>query len=196
MAYHGYVPTLQQFLSSRDEPKVLEVGIDLGTTCIPLVVSMAENTSTFLYLGIDVAVREHVSITVANLGDAVRHNTKLVQDNSLNVLPMLVAEKMKFDVVLLDGDHNYYTVSQELNYIQHLVKDDGIILIDDYNGKWAERDLWYAARDGYQDNKLVTQPIETEKHGVAIAVNEWLAQHPELEGSSPIKGEPILIRRK
>jgi predicted O-methyltransferase YrrM len=187
---------LQNFLATREHPSVLEVGVDAGTTCIPLVVSMAENTSTFTYIGIDVKINDHVSITTAYLGDAVRHNTHFVQDNSLSVLPKIVSEKMKFDVLLLDGDHNYHTVSQELAYVLDLVKDDGIILIDDYNGKWAENDLWYSEREEYRDNQLVTKPVETSKHGVAAAVNEWLSQHPELEGSSPIKGEPLLIRRK
>lgn len=119
-----------------------------------------------------------------------------VEGNSLDVLPKMINEKMKFDVVLLDGDHNYYTVAKEMALIGELVQPNAMIICDDYSGRWAEKDMWYAERKGYEGNKHVTAPIETEKHGVKIAIDEWLNSHPEWQKAQPIPGEPILLVRK
>ena len=70
-----------------------------------------------------------------------------------------------------------------------------LVVCDDYEGRWSERDLWYSERDGYQDVKAATPRVETEKHGVKAAVDEWLAAHPQWQKSQPIKGEPVVLRR-
>jgi predicted O-methyltransferase YrrM len=120
----------------------------------------------------------------------------LIGDNSLRVLPNMIAQGMKFDVVLLDGDHNYHTVSQELRSLERLVHDHSIIVIDDYDGRWSERDLWYAEREGYEAVKQATARVDTDKHGVKPAVDEWLAAHPEWKKYQPIAGEPILLTKQ
>jgi hypothetical protein len=146
-------------------------------------------------LGVDVLVQESVILQLVNIDREPEQQAHLHTANSLVALPDLIRQCLKFDIILLDGDHNYHTVIQELKFIEELIHDHGMIVIDDYDGKWANRDLWYAEREGYQNVPCVTPRVETLKHGVKLAVDDWLARHPEWKIHKPIPGEPILLMR-
>lgn len=197
MAYHGYIPAIKNFLSQIQQPSVLEIGLDKGITTLPLLVFMARYHEKFSFVGVDVLIQEPLMIMLNNI-DISKTNqlVALQQDSSLNVMPKLVESASKFDLILLDGDHNYYTVSKELTYLEQLSNDNTIVIIDDYHGRWANRDLWYAEREGYENISQVTKKIETEKQGVKPAVDEFLESHPHWESLVPIQGEPIVLRRK
>lgn len=165
---------------------------------IPLVVAMASaDTDKFVHIGVDIKIQDSVKLMIKYLGPSVSASTFLFEGNSLNLLPGLIDQNFTFDVVLLDGDHNYHTVSQELTYLEKLVNPDGIVVIDDYDGKWSTRDLWYAERQGYEDNKLVTTPVVGEKQGVKPAVDDWLVLNPNWILTKPIpEGEPVILSRR
>lgn len=61
---------------------------------------------------------------------------------SLEVLPHLQGS---FDCILIDGDHNWYTVYNELKLIfeRGLLAPGGIIFLHDVDWPWARRDLYY-----------------------------------------------------
>ena len=187
---------MKGFLHSlKHPPRVLEVGIDAGTSLIPLLVFLTRTREEFYVVGVDIKVREQLAITLNNIDVSDKQNLHLVEANSLDVMPKLIESNMKFDLLLLDGDHNYHTVSKELQYLDALLEEGGMAIIDDYEGRWAEKDLWYAERDGYQDVKIATQKIDTEKHGVKTAVDEFLEGTAKWTTSRPIGGEPIVLTR-
>ena len=183
-----------QILSKKPAPRVLEIGVDRGVTMFPLVTAMAGYCESFMYMGVDVKVQDSVRFTLNYMPPPIPGSCFLMERNSLDILPELVEQQMKFDLILLDGDHNYHTVSKELEYMDSLLVQDGLMVIDDYDGKWADRDLWYADRDGYEENKLVTRPVESEKSGVKPAVDEWLAR-VGWNSAKMIQGEPLLVSR-
>lgn len=196
MAYHGYIPIIKQFLLETESPKILEVGLDRGVTTIPVIAFLCRTQKKFEFTGIDVLLQEPLLITLRNIDMASEQQVKLFQDSSLNVLPKLVEESKKFNVILLDGDHNYYTVSKELEYLNSLVEDDGIVIIDDYHGRWSDKDLWYAEEKGYENVSQATKKIETDKHGVKPAVDEFVEANPGWEMSTLMQGEPVVLRKK
>jgi len=61
---------------------------------------------------------------------------------SLEVLPKLTSP---FDCILIDGDHNWYTVYHELNVIRekNLLRTGGLIFFHDVDWPWARRDMYY-----------------------------------------------------
>lgn len=198
MSYVGYIPLVKKYFEIIPPDytiSVLEVGVDKGTTLIPIVAWLARNREKFVAVGIDVLPQESVSLMLMNLDCRGEQLVYYLEKNSLEFMPDLVGRNVKFDVVLLDGDHNYHTVSNEMKHLEPLLHEHSIVVIDDYDGRWSEKDLWYAERDGYSDVNIATKRIETEKHGVKAAVDEWLEAHPEWKKSQPIPGEPILITR-
>jgi Methyltransferase domain len=61
---------------------------------------------------------------------------------SLEVLPQL---RESFDCILIDGDHNWYTVYNELRVIseRNLLRRGGVIFFHDVEWPWGRRDLYY-----------------------------------------------------
>lgn len=197
MSHHGYIPLVKQFLHQlKHPPTFMEVGVDRGVTFLSVVTFLARTRPEFLAVGVDIMVQDAVSIMLQHLDLQQKQAAYLLESNSLEALPKMVDQGMKFDVVMLDGDHNYHTVATEMRLLEHLVHDHGIIVIDDYDGRWSDRDLWYAERPGYEDVKSATPRVETDKHGVKPAVDEWLSTHPEWKVAKPVGGEPILLMKQ
>lgn len=61
---------------------------------------------------------------------------------SLEVLPKL---HDPFDCILIDGDHNWYTVYHELKmiYDRELLKRGGIVFLHDVEWPWGRRDMYF-----------------------------------------------------
>jgi len=196
MAYHGYISGIKNYLSKVKNPRVLEVGLCKGATTIPIIVFLSRVHKDFEFIGVDILLQESLLITLNNIDMMPSQKMFLCQDSSLNLFPKFCEEKKKFDVLLLDGDHNYYTVSKELEYLDSLTHENSLVIIDDYHGRWSEKDLWYSEREGYESLQNVTKRIETEKHGVKPAVDDFLAKNSNWELSTPISGEPVLLKRK
>lgn len=196
MAYHGYIPFIKKTILDLENPKILEVGLDKGMTTVPLVVFLTRTRESYEFVGIDILFQEHLKIIFQNIEIGKQQKIKFYEDSSLNVIPKLVEKSEVFDIVLLDGDHNYYTVSKELEYLENLVSEKGIVIIDDYNGRWANKDLWYSEREGYENSTSATKRIETEKHGVKSAVDEFLERNLNWESFDLMSGEPVILRRK
>jgi predicted O-methyltransferase YrrM len=200
MAAHGYVNLLKQYLYQQlpkeHVPTVLEVGVDRGVMLLSLIVFLVRTRPQFVAIGVDILVQDQVKLMLQNIDRTPQQQAYCIEGNSLEVLPKMVDQGMKFDVLLLDGDHNYHTVSEELKHLEALTRPGAIVICDDYDGRWSERDMFYAERPGYEDVKIATPKVETDKHGVKPAIDEWLEEHPTWQKSQPIPGEPVLLMRK
>lgn len=196
MAYHGYIPYMKTYLAGVQSPKVLEVGLDRGVTTIPVITFLARVHKNFEFTGVDVLLQESLVITLNNIDYFEGQKVFLNQGNSLEILPALSKGGHKYDLILIDGDHNYYTVKKELEHLTSLSTDNTVVIIDDYHGRWSDRDMWYSDRPGYEGVDVTTKPVETEKHGVKPAVDEFLEDNPDWFLSSPIKGEPVMLTRR
>lgn len=195
MAYFGYRPMIKQFLSQLNHsPSLIEVGVDKGITLIPIVAFLARTRPEFTVIGVDILVQESTRLILQELDLQNQQRCHLVQENSLTFLPKL--KGMKFDVVLIDGDHNYHTVKEELQHLNDLTHDRSLVIIDDIDGRWAGKDLWYADREGYEVCSIATKPIVTEKQGGDVALQEFLAENLQWKLSKPIlNGEPVVLTR-
>lgn len=196
MSYHGLLPLCKGFLDSLHKdasPKVLEVGVDRGVSFITLTTFLARTRESFASIGVDIKIQEQVQIMLANLDLQASQQSYLIEDNSLTVLPKMIEQNMKFDLVLLDGDHNYHTVSKEMSLLSSLVTENSLIVIDDYDGRWSNRDLWYAERPDYETVSVATKPVSTDKTGVQPAVDEWLEKNSSWKKFKLTSGEPIVL---
>ena len=208
MAYWGYINFVKNFLSEkcRPVPTALEIGIDSGQSFVPLYSYMLNNFDTFSLMGCDILYKKEVEVML----DLIKHESKPGQDlniykgSSLELLPQLLKSKKEqnhsgIDVIMIDGDHNYYTVSKELSCCKDLLAPGGLLLMDDYNGKYAYKALYYADRESYSDVKEATRrkSTESEKKGVRTAVDEFLKENTEWAIKSFNKDqEPVLLYRK
>jgi hypothetical protein len=90
---------------------------------------------------------------------------ELVSDTSLAALPRIPLP----DAVIIDGDHNHYTVSEELRLVDERARGTGLPLLMLHDVSWP-----HARRDDYFAPQLI--PAEH--------------RHPMVEGGGLFPGEP------
>ena len=59
-----------------------------------------------------------------------KNNIKLIKGNSLEILPNI--DLKIFDMIFVDGGHSYETVKSELAYILKNIKNNCLVVCDDY----------------------------------------------------------------
>ena len=184
MSYLGLTrPICRYYLSQIDFPKVLEIGIDMGQTAVPLIQNLSLTKERFMYAGIDIHIRKEFAeqlgqfegITFAYAGEDLNDRAVILfEQNSLEWLGQNKELEIEFDLVLIDGDHNYHTVINELNLVQNLIKPTTLIVCDDYSGRHGDKDMFYSEREGYENNKKASPRIQYEKEGVRNAVIDFI----------------------
>ncbi len=109
---------------------ILEIGSSYGNSIRPI-----------LELG-DINVSVIDPCIDADLYREFGSKIRLHKGLSLDILPHLEGS---FDCIFIDGDHNWYTVYNELRYIEQrdLLKPDGIIFIHDIGWPYGRRDMYY-----------------------------------------------------
>lgn len=119
-------------LAGRKQARVCEIGACRGDTtdtlgALPNVMVTVIDPCLDCNLDQKYAGNKHVT---------VRKGT------SLAMLPEL---RDAFDCILIDGDHNWYTVYHELKAIfeKDLLKQGGVIFFHDIEWPWGRRDMYY-----------------------------------------------------
>lgn len=204
MSYLGYVTSVcRDHLAEYTFPKVLEIGVEYGQTTLPLIQNLASRFEYFLYMGVDVLIRPETvervthfaNINVCPPDKPAGRDVIFYQDNSLNWLQN--NQSTKFDIIFLDGDHNYFTVINELKLIQAIIKPTSIIICDDYNGRWAKRDMFYANRKEYELVEIATQNKFSEKQGVKNAIDDFINSNKNVWDGFDIAGtDPMVLFQK
>lgn len=192
MSYHGYIPFMKQYLELFERPNVLEIGVNKAQTTAPILQSLSVKKKVFNFVALDIKIYDEVKVSLSNFDLAKDQRFFLVNDNSLNFLKNTQIEG-QFDLILLDGDHNYFTVRQELDLLEKFMHKNTILICDDYEGRWSQKDQFYAELEGYDNVDKATKRIDTEKHGVATAIDEFLSTRSHLVKMSFMKGEPVVI---
>ena len=122
--------------------------------------------------------------------------------NSLDALPNLNGA---FDCILIDGDHNWYTVFNELRLIRErsLLRPGGMIFFHDVGRPYGRRDMYYQPetvpaefRQQFERKGIVrgrSQLADSEganrihfnavreggpRNGVLTAIEDFVAEHP------------------
>ncbi len=135
---HYFWSTIIQPIFEAIQPKnIIEIGSDRGDNTLNLLKYCQENNAK-LHV-IDPLPQYDVDSWQAKYGELVTFHLSL----SLHALPLIE----RFDLVLIDGDHNWYTVFNELKLIEKLSLEMNqpfpLILLHDIAWPYARRDLYY-----------------------------------------------------
>ena len=203
MSYLGYVKLMTAHCKAFEKPRILEIGVDRGQTTLPLLSNLLQITKDFQYIAVDIredfCFSEQVSqmqgLRIAEPNGPPSVNFGYAIQNSLNLLPAFVNDGAKFDLILIDGDHNYGTVNKELSYLNDISHSHTLVVCDDYRGRHENNDNFYK---DYESHKSIDTFIDVEIHpskkGANQAIDEWLE---EQEGKwwayKPPQYEPIFL---
>ena len=176
---------------------VCEIGARTGTSTNYLVKLPLDNHTI-----IDPCLDEDLQAKYA--GDPRVH---VIRSNSLDALAANggILPDNPFDCILIDGDHNWYTVFNELRLIHErgLLRPGGYIFLHDVDWPYGRRDLYYQPdtiptefRHGFAQKGVIRgQSALAEvgglnsqlmnalqeggpKNGVLTAIEDFLARHP------------------
>jgi len=76
-----------------------------------------------------------------------------------------------FDAYFLDGDHNYYTLSNELRLLEPKLRPGNLVLLHDVGLKWGREDSFY------DPDTVPPEGLNSEKRGVLTAIEDFLREH-------------------
>ena len=118
-----------------DAQYIVEIGSESGTNTHNILEYCIENNARMT--AIDPAPQFDVDKLKKEYGDKF----DFYQELSLSCLPLL----KDYDVILIDGDHNWYTVYNELKIIEKIFKDKEfpLVFLHDVGWPYARRDLYY-----------------------------------------------------
>lgn len=131
-------PVIEPALEALQPESVVEIGSDEGGNTGNLL-DFCRSTGAKLHV-IDPLPKYEISDLQEDYGE----NLVFHEDLSLNALPLID----RFDAVLIDGDHNWYTVFNELKLIEQRCRDLGqpfpLVMLHDVAWPYGRRDLYYA----------------------------------------------------
>jgi Methyltransferase domain len=132
-------PVVRPLLEALQPEVVVEVGVHRAATTAKLVELASEQDFFVHAIDPEPATEGNVeSLVEAHGGRLVFH-----QRRSLEALPEIEG----IDAVLLDGDHNWYTVYHELQLLAELSARDGrpypLTFVHDVGWPYGRRDLYY-----------------------------------------------------
>ncbi len=193
---HWYLKLLIYPLLDALGPRVVvEVGVEVGAVTGPLLQWAQANGATVHAVDPDPTL--NVDRLTAQYGEQLRFHRR----KSLEVLD----EIADVDLALIDGDHNWYTVIEELRALERRARGDGreppVVLLHDVGWPYGRRDLYYDPQaipeahrqpharagvkpgrselgPGLNDHLENAQLEGTPANGVLTAVEDYVAQSP------------------
>ena len=135
--YRFWEPVVQPLLARLEPRTLIEIGSDHGPNTRRLLEFCVEKTA-LLYV-IDPLPKYNVNDWLEEFPD----NLVFHEAPSLDVLPTLPT----VDVVLIDGDHNWHTVINELRLLAQTASKNArsfpLVLLHDVGWPYGRRDLYY-----------------------------------------------------
>lgn len=126
-------------LFNRIKPEVIvEIGSFKGNNTRNILSSYCSIYNAEL---ISIDPNPHSDFDLEYFKKEFKDNFKFFNNMSLEVLPFLT----NYDVILIDGDHNWYTVFNELKTIEKNFSQDSFpfVIFHDVSWPYARRDLYY-----------------------------------------------------
>ncbi len=190
MKHFGY-KIVRPFLEESRYTRICEVGASLGLNT-ERILTMADASMTLIDPCLDADLERKF---------AAEPRVSLHRGLSLEVLATVDEE---FDCILIDGDHNWYTVFNELETVHNrkLLRKGGAILCHDVGWPYARRDMYYQPdtvpaehRQPFAQRGMVEGQSELNatggmnpdlfnatheggpKNGVLTAIDDFLAAH-------------------
>lgn len=137
IVYQFWDAVIEPILEATRPESIVEIGSAKGANTRNLL-DFCERSGATLH-----AIDPVPGYDVAEWQDRYGERFVFYQDLSLNALPLVD----DLDVVLIDGDHNWYTVYNELKLIEGLCRerseDFPLIMLHDVGWPCARRDMYY-----------------------------------------------------
>lgn len=133
---------LRRWVSHEAPHNTIEIGLGYAISALFICEALlASGNMPIKHVVIDPFQKKRFSdcglqaLEEAGLGQVVEYHA----EESQTALPRFRSEGRSFDLAFIDGDHRFDGVFLDLVYLGHLVREGGIIILDDYQLPAVER---------------------------------------------------------
>lgn len=115
-------------IKSPDVLNVLEIGFNAGSSAD---IILANNLNTNL-VSFDIGFHDYISLAEKYINEKYPNRHKLIIGDSTKTIPEFETD-IKFDVIFIDGGHEYDTVIADLRNCKRFAHENTIVMLDDYS---------------------------------------------------------------
>tara|TARA_Y100000816_G_C26096156_1_gene580160 strand:- start:475 stop:1128 length:654 start_codon:yes stop_codon:yes gene_type:complete len=134
---------LEKYL--KDKKNILEIGFNLGHTAEAFI----KNSDAYV-TSLDIFIHSYSFISRIYFTKYFRERIKFLNGDSTIMLPKLILEKKRFDLILIDGGHSYNIAKSDIENSLSLINNEGVIVIDNLETK----SVMQAVKDFVDINKI------------------------------------------
>lgn len=130
---------------SKKAKNILEVGFNGGHSAE----TMLQSSDRSSIVSVDIGFHHYVKFGYYFLKKKYKNRLKLMIGNSKEVLPRLVESNKKFDLIFIDGGHDYDVVKSDLSNAIRMSDNNTLIVVDDvYYPKSKDDEVYF---DGHNE---------------------------------------------
>ena len=144
---------------STKAKNILEIGFNGGHSAE----TMLQSSDKSYVLSVDIGFHHYVKFGYYFLKKKYKNRVKLVIGNSKKILPQLVGSNKKFDLIFIDGGHDYDIVKSDLNNAIKMSDKNTLIIVDDVYYPVSEKTKEYFDDHNNGPTKAWLELIKEEK---------------------------------
>lgn len=163
--------------NNKNKIHIMEIGFNAGHSAEIFL----ETNKNIHLTSFDLGLNPYVKSAKKFIDNQYPNRHTLIAGNSLKTIPEYVRNNpnRKFDLLFIDGGHDYETAKKDMENCYHLAHKDSIVILDDtvFNENWQEHynvgptQVW---KENLANNKIIELCRRDYIHGRGMSWGKYI----------------------